>query len=209
MNKPRLILLGAGGHASACIDVIEQHGQFEIAGLVGLGEEVRSERLGYSVVATDHELPDLSKLFRYSLVTVGQIRDPESRIRLYRMAMELGFQLPVIISPFAYVSPHAVIGAGTIVMHGAIVNAGAKVGVNCIINSRALVEHDVMIEDHCHIATGAVLNGNASVGKGTFVGSGSKVKEGIKIGKGCIVGMGVAVKRHQPDETMVIGEFKS
>jgi len=35
-----IILIGAGGHTRACIDVIEHEGQFRIAGLV---EKVRKE----------------------------------------------------------------------------------------------------------------------------------------------------------------------
>ncbi len=40
MSQPNLILIGAGGHARACIDAIEQEGIYKIAGLVGLAQEV-------------------------------------------------------------------------------------------------------------------------------------------------------------------------
>lgn len=208
MSKPGLILLGAGGHANACMDVIEQHGQYAIAGLVGMPEEVKSERLGYSVIASDSDLPELAKSYRYALVTVGQIRSPANRIRLYQLATELGFELPAIVSPFAYVSRHAAIGAGTIVMHGAIVNAGARVGDNCIINTRALVEHDATIEGHSHISTGAIVNGSVRVGIGSLVGSGAKIKEGVTIGKACVVGMGLTVRYDQPEGALVVGTGK-
>ncbi len=36
MSKEKIILIGAGGHAESCIDVIEQEDRFEIAGLIGL-----------------------------------------------------------------------------------------------------------------------------------------------------------------------------
>ena len=166
MSKPSVILIGAGGHAHACIDVIEQHGQYQIAGLVGMQEEMHTQHLGYAVIATDAELPQLAKNYQYAFITVGQIRSPDTRIRLYQQAIQLGFSLPDIIAPTAHVSGHATIGAGTIVMHGAIVNAGARVGKNCIINTRALVEHDAIVEDHCHISTGAILNGSVTHWRG-------------------------------------------
>ena len=50
MNKLGLILIGAGGHARACIDVIEQQGQYQIVGLVSLPEELHSRHLGYAVI---------------------------------------------------------------------------------------------------------------------------------------------------------------
>lgn len=206
MSQPELILIGAGGHAHSCIDVIEQHGQYRIAGLVGMPEEINAKHLGYTVIATDENLPELAKTYQYAIITVGQIRSSDSRTRLYQRATELGFQFPDIAAPSAYVSRHATIGAGTIVMHGVIVNAGARIGNNCIINTRALIEHDVIVEDHCHISTGAVLNGNVTIGTGSFVGSGSIIKEGASIGKGCLIGMGLSVRRDLADQARFVGK---
>jgi len=199
MNKPGLILIGAGGHAHACIDVIEQHGGYQIAGLIGMPDELHDHHLAYAVIGTDDDLPELAKTFQYALITLGQIKTPAHRIKLYQQVVALGFQLPIIIAPSAYVSRHATLGAGTIVMHGAIVNAGASVGENCIINTRALLEHDATVADHCHISTGAILNGNTAIGSGSFVGSGSIIKEGASLGQGCLVGMGLAIRHNQPD----------
>ena len=205
MSKHKAILIGAGGHAHACIDVIERHGRYQIAGLVGMQEEVDTQHLGYAVIATDAELPQLAKDHRYAFITVGQVHSPDTRIRLYRQAIELGFTLPDIIAPTAHVSSHASIGPGTIVMHGAVVNAGAKVGKNCIINTRALVEHDAVVEDHCHISTGAILNGSVHIGAGSFVGSGCVFKDGITLGKNCVVGMGLCVRHNQADNSKFVG----
>jgi sugar O-acyltransferase (sialic acid O-acetyltransferase NeuD family) len=205
MRKVDLILIGAGGHAHACIDVIEQQGVYQIAGLVGMPEEIHTQRYGYTVAATDHDLPELANKHKYALITVGQLQTPDHRIRLYQQACALEFQLPMIIAPNAYVSPHATIGAGTIVMHGAIINAGARVGENCIINSRALLEHDTVVQDHCHISTGAILNGGVHIGAGCFIGSGSIIKEGISLGTRCVVGMRLAVRHHQADQAHYLG----
>ena len=209
MNKPSLILIGAGGHAHACIDVIEQQGQYQIAGLIGMPEEMHARHLGYSVIGSDSDLPQLAKEYQYVLITVGQIRSPDSRIRLYQQAIQLGFQLPVIIAPSAHVSRHTTIDIGSIVMHGAIVNAGARVGDNCIINTRALVEHDATVEDHCHVSTGAILNGDVHIGAGSYVGSGSVIKEGVMLGKGCIVGMGLSVRYNQADHARFTGNDRT
>ena len=195
MLKPGLILIGAGGHACSCIDVIEQQAKYSIAGLVGFAEQRHSKLLGYEIFATDSDLDDLRRTFSIAVITIGQIKTADSRKRLYQRAESLGFVLPTIVSPTAYVSRHANIGAGTIVMHGAIVNAGAQVGRNCIINTNSLIEHDATIGDHCHISTGAILNGGVHVGSGSFIGSGSVIKEGVAVGKECIVGLGV--KLHQ------------
>jgi sugar O-acyltransferase (sialic acid O-acetyltransferase NeuD family) len=205
MSKPKIILIGAGGHAYSCIDAIEQHGVFQIAGLVGLPDQKFTQHLGYRVIATDNELPELVKAYQYALITIGQIKTAEHRRRLYQKALQLGFQLPIIIAPSAHISPHASLGAGTIVLNGAIINAGTNIGNNCIINSRALIEHQSSIEDHCHISTGAILNGNVVVGSGSFIGSGCILKEGVVIGEDCIVGMGLAVRSNLIDNEFIAG----
>ena len=205
MSKPNLILVGAGGHARACIDVIEQEGIYEIAGLIGLVHEVGSKHFGYEVIATDAEMPALAKQYQFALITIGQIHSAEHRIRLYAQAQEAGFTIPTVIATTAYISSHATIGTGTAVMHGAIINAGAQVGKNCIINTNSLIEHDAQVEDHCHISTGAILNGNSSIGTGTFIGSGTVIKEGVSIGANSLVGMGLMVRHNLDNNAKYLG----
>ena len=189
--KEKIILIGAGGHCKSCIDVIEQAGKFQIAGIVDLPEKLHQKLLGYEIIATDDDLPLLVNEYENFLITLGQIKSPEKRIRIFQTLKESGAKLPVIISPLAYVSRHAKIGAGTIIMHHALINAGAEIGVNCIINSKALIEHDAIIGEHCHIATGAIINGGTVISAETFVGSNAMTKEYIKIGEQTVIGGGV------------------
>ncbi len=190
MDRKKVLLIGAGGHARACIDIIEQEGRFSVYGLTGLPSEVGQKLLGYPVLGTDVDMSRYLMEAPYALVAVGQIKSVEPRKRLFRALVEAGFEMPTIVSPRGYVSPHAEVGYGTIVMHGAVVNAGAKVGANCILNSQSLVEHDVVIGDHCHIATGASINSGVRVGAETFIGSNSSIRQGLRIGPGCLIGMG-------------------
>lgn len=209
MNKPSLILIGAGGHAHSCIDVIEQQGMYQIVGLVGAPEQKHQQHLGYQVIASDDELPELVKSVEYALIAVGQIQTADHRIRLYHQVLQLGFKLPLVIAPTAYVSRHSIIGMGTVVMHCAIVNAGTKVGNNCIINTRALLEHDTIVGDHCHISTGAILNGDVTIGVGVFIGSGSVIRNGLSVGKECLIGMGLTVRHNLNDQTRFLGHNKT
>jgi len=187
------LLVGAGGHAKACIDVIEAEGQFDISGIVGLPPELGKSVLAYKVIAQDEDLPQLRERFAHAFVTAGHIRGPELRRRLFDLLQRYHFNLPIVVSPNAYVSSHADLGPGTIVMHGAVVNAGATIGCNCIINSQALIEHDAGIGDHCHISTAAVVNGGVRIGEGAFIGSNSTLRQYITIGEGCFIGMGQKV----------------
>lgn len=173
----KILLIGAGGHSKSCIDVIEQHGIYQIAGIIDKDLKNGETVLGYPVIGTDQDLLDLRTEYEYALVTVGQIKTPVLKIKLFNRLVELGYKTPAIISPLAYVSSHAKIGKGTIVMHHALINACASIGENCIINSKALIEHDARVGDHCHISTSAIINGGAEVKQGSFFGSNAVSKE--------------------------------
>ena len=199
-----IILIGAGGHARACIDVIEQEARFKVGGLVAPESDGFWTFGKYIRLGDDAALPHLLNTGDYpnALVAIGQIKTPEARIRTFEY-LRTRCILPVIVSPRAYVSPHAKLGAGTIVMHGAIVNAGAVVGDNCILNTNSLVEHDAVIGDHCHISTHATVNGGATVGNGTFIGSNASVRQGQRIGAYCVIGLGQSVLRDCADGATV------
>jgi len=198
-----IILIGAGGHARSCIDVIEHEDRFRIAGLVEKKNSLSEENFGYPVIGTDDDLKSLRHKYQYAHITVGQIKNPDTRIHLYNILLSNGYKLPLIISPSAYVSRHTEIGVGTIVMHGAVISAGAGIGSNCIINNQALVEHDAVIEGHCHIATGAIINGEVIVGERSFIGSGAVIIQAVRIGNNCVIGAGCVIKKDLPDNQIV------
>ena len=199
--KASILLIGGGGHCRACVDVLEQESRFQIAGVVERKGGPREAVLGYPVLGTDEDLTQLREKYEFALVTVGQIKSATPRKRLYAQLLALGFQLPVIVSPRSYVSPHAKLGSGTIVMHDVLVNAGAYVGENCILNSKSLIEHDAVIGDHCHISTGSILNGETQIGHESFIGTRAVVREGVRIGARSLVAGGARVMIDLPENS--------
>ena len=97
MNE--IILIGAGGHARSCINVIELSGLFKIAGLVEKGKLNNKENLGYPIIGTDDDLQNLREKYSHSLITVGKIKSPETRMRLYQFLKGMDYILPIIMSP--------------------------------------------------------------------------------------------------------------
>ena len=185
--KQKIILIGGGGHCKSVIDVIEQEDKYEIAGIVDLKEKNGQNILGYPIIASDEDLPELVKEYTNFHITMGFIKNPTRRKQILEILKKTKAVLPVIVSPIAYVSKHARIAAGTVIMHNAQVNAGATIGENCIINSRALIEHDAIVGDNCHISTGAIINGHVIVGNECFVGSGAVTVQGTKIPDGSFI----------------------
>lgn len=138
----KIILLGSGGHAHSCIDVIEMSNQFEIAGLIDKDKEMNDGILGYPIIGTDNILQDLRQKYSNALITVGQIKSPEIRIKLYRLLKELDFTLPVIISPKAYVSKHAKLGNEVTMLPYSSIIGSVSVGDNVTFGAYTLVNKD-------------------------------------------------------------------
>ena len=111
-----LLFVGGGGHCRSCIDVIEAEGRYQIVGVVQPISGVHESLLCYPVVGTDEDLAALLARTPKALVTVGQIKSAETRIRLFNKLKSHSAELPVIQAPTAYCSRHAVVGEGSILI---------------------------------------------------------------------------------------------
>tara|TARA_B110000908_G_scaffold24560_1_gene28161 strand:+ start:7600 stop:8238 length:639 start_codon:yes stop_codon:yes gene_type:complete len=205
MEKKQIILIGGGGHCASCIEVIESTNEFEIAGIVDIQERVGASILGYKVIASDDELPELKRKYDFALITIGQIKTALLRKKLFLAAKEVGFEFPVIVASSAHVSAHSKLGEGTIVMHQTMVNANVEIGINNIINTKALIEHDAIIGDFNHISTNAILNGNTKVGNECFIGSNSTFVNGISIENNVFIGINSVVNRNLKEPGIYVG----
>jgi len=185
-----IYLIGAGGHCKSCIDVIESTKIFNIAGLFDVKQNMGKKVSSYEIIGCDDDIKNFVKPENEFLITLGQIKSAELRLKTAELLLKLGAQVATVISPRAYVAKTATVGSGTIVMHDALVNSHAQIGRHCILNSKSLVEHDAIVENFCHVSTGAILNGNCHVKEKSFVGSLSVLQEGLVVPEGSILGAG-------------------
>lgn len=193
MKRP-LILIGGGGHCKSVIEVAESAG-YEIKGILDMPDEVGKEVLpGHKVIGTDDEIPQYDEECEF-VITVGFIKNPALRIKLYNKVKAAGGRLATIIASTAHVSKYAELGEGTVIMHQAFVNAGAKIGDNCIINTFVNIEHDAVVGNQCHISTGTMVNGECKIGENCFIGSQSVCANCIEIASDIIVGAGSVVRK--------------
>lgn len=191
----KLILIGGGGHAKACIEVINSSGRYQVEGIIDSAFAKGDIIEGCRVLGSNAEMLQFTgKDYRF-LVAVGQVNSPATRMRIYEELSGSGAELASVIASTALVSSTATVGKGTIVMHYAMVNAAAKVGNNVILNNKCLVEHDSVVGDHCHISTGAIVNGGCVVGDRVFVGSAAVLVQGISIVPDVVIGAGSVVNR--------------
>lgn len=181
MKKEKIVLIGGGGHCISVIDVIEQENIYEIIGIVDKEELIGTKILDYEIIASDDELPEIYKECKNAIVCIGHIESNDIRKKLFNALKQIGFNLPKIVSPQAYVSKHSSIDEGSVIMHQALINANVQIGKNCIINTKALIEHDAIIEDNCHISTASVVNGGVIVKEDCFFGSNATSKQSIVV----------------------------
>jgi len=205
-NRPRpgILLFGAGGHAKVVIDIIEQQGTHEIAGLLDDDIKHRGTRFfGYPLLGSRADLPALiSAQLRHAIVTIG---DNASRAGVAALLEAGGWQFASAVHPGASIGRGVTMGPGCVVMAGCVLNADASLGAQVIVNTGATVDHDCRLEEAVHIAPGCHLCGGVSVGRGSLLGAGATVTPGVRIGRNAIVGAGSTVIRDVADDEKVSG----
>ena len=200
----QIFIIGAGGHARACIDIIESTKLFKILALVD-SKKNQKKIFKYKNINEKLLLKKNKKKFKKInlIIGIGQIKNNSLRKKKYIEFKRNGFKFPKVTSKFSYISKYSKLAEGTLVCHHVVINSGVRIGVNCIINNKALIEHDVIIGNHCHISTGALINGGVVIGSNTFIGSGTIIKENVKIGSDCVVGAGLTIKKNIKSNSLV------
>jgi sugar O-acyltransferase (sialic acid O-acetyltransferase NeuD family) len=180
-----IVVLGRGGYAVTCIDVLEAS--------------------GLAVAAHLDPDDDLGAVITRGAEVFVALMDNRARQALSAEVRSSGAVLVSAVSPRAVVSPSAHLGAGALIMPGAVVNAHASIGDGAIVNTNAAVDYDVSIGSFAHVAVGASLAGGVSVGDGALIGVGASVTPGRTIGAWSTVGAGSAVVRDVPPGATVAG----
>jgi sugar O-acyltransferase (sialic acid O-acetyltransferase NeuD family) len=127
------------------------------------------------------------------------------RKRLFAQASALGFELPALIHPTAYLAAKVRVGAGSIVYPGVVVMPGCQLDQGVLVNAGVTLGHEVIAAGFCNINPGANVAGRVTLGEGVLVGIGSVVLEGRCIGEGARVGAGAVVTKDIAANTTVIG----
>ena len=203
MIKLPLILIGGGGHCKSVIEVAESAG-YTILGILDKPEEFGKSVLDYNVIGEDKDIAKYVDKAEF-LITVGFIKNPALRIKLFNKVRSVGGKFATIVASTARVSKRAYIGEGTVIMHNVYLNAGAKIGDNVIINNCVNIEHDVTIGNQCHISTGVMINGDCQIGSNVFVGSQSVITNGKYICNNAIIGAGAVICKNIDKEGIYVG----
>ena len=187
MNKKKLFIIGSGGHASACIDLIESVNSFKIVGIFSDDKKVK-KKFSYSVIGTTKDIFKYKKITNNVVLGFGSIYNLKKRHNIYLKLKKAGFKFPTIISKKSHVSDRSKILEGSQIFHNCTVNAGSIISENCILNNNSLIDHDCKIGAFTTIGHGSNLAGNVSIKENCVVGISSTIKQKIKVSSGVIIG---------------------
>jgi UDP-N-acetylbacillosamine N-acetyltransferase len=201
----KLVVWGAGGHASVVADILRLNGDYQIVGFL---DDVTSrvhnaERHGPTILGGEERLDCLRREgVSHIIFGFGQAA---ARLRLSELVRASGFSLATAIHPRAIVASDASIGAGTVIAAGAVINPGVTIGENAIVNTSASVDHDCAIDDGAHVGPGARLAGRVVVERAAWIGIGAVVIEGVRIGAHALIGAGGVVVNDIPEGVVAYG----
>lgn len=85
-------------------------------GILDKPEEVGKQVLDCKVIGIDDDIPQYIDKAEF-VITIGFIKNPAIRIKLYNKVKEAGGKLATIIASTAHVSKYATVGEGTVIMH--------------------------------------------------------------------------------------------
>ena len=202
-KKRKLALIGGGGHALSCLEVIDSAGTHAVIGFFDPNKNAPIRQQGFKHLGSDSEIQ--SKLVEDLdwVISFGQTNSAKRKVEIFKLLVSLGANLPSFLASSCLFSSNASIGQGSIVFHKAFVNRGVSIGENTIINSCSLLEHGVKIGDHCHIAPHTTILGDVTVQDECFIGAGAILFPGVTIGGNSVIGASVVVRENVPAGSMI------
>jgi len=201
----RVIIVGGGGHAKMCIDILRQMKTYNIAGIVDSNLRVGQQTIGVPVLGGDDRLGEFIEqgIQFVAVVGFGALQQPGLRQEAFNRLRQAGFLLPNLVHPSAVIEPSATLGEGNQVMAGAIVSSDVRIADNCIVNSGSVVSHDCRLSNNVHVTPGAALAGGVDVGASTIIGMGATIFLNVEIGSDVRINNGARVSRDIPAGSVV------
>lgn len=204
MNPSRQFwLVGGGGHALVCADIISNYPQWSVHGVIDPAQQ-GSAFLSWQIKG-EQNIDDLLQQVKDCILAVGQVKAGLQRQTILQRYRALGAHFPALVSPRAYVSAYAGLGDAVMVGHNAVVQPLASLSTGVIVNTGAIVEHGSTVGAFSHVSTRAVVNGDCMIGEGVLIGSGAVVLQGKQICDGATVGAGSVVTRHITEAGVYVG----
>ncbi len=158
--KPRIVIIGAGGHGKVLCEGIIAEGKYELIGFVDHSIAVGTKVIfDYKVILSESEMDKLSTLADFFIIGIG---NNKTRAKLFRELSKI-LKPATIIHPSAIISKSAVLNNGSVCLANTVMNANSIVGENTIVNSGVIIDHECTIGSHVHLSIGTMVGSNSVV----------------------------------------------
>ena len=128
----------------------------------------------------------------YSVIMAIGYNNLAARLKAFATIKEMGYFLPVLVHPTAYVSPSATIKAGTMLMAQSCVDCRSTIDEACVLWPKATINHDCMVGMNTFISPSVTVCGNVTIGTSVFIGASAVIVDGTSIPSGYFMKMGTS-----------------
>lgn len=214
-RKKSLIIIGAGGHALAILDVALSQ-NYDVAGFVDMaragqkigGIGVRADISDFkssNLKAGDFKAGDFKAGEQYEyIVALGDNARRQSVSEKTRQELT-GVVFATLRHATAYVSPLAKIEAGCVIMGNAFVGPNCRIGEGCLLNTGSQIDHDGVMANFSSLGPKACLGGTVRVGQRSAISIGATVKHGVNVGDDCILAAQAYLHNDMPAQSIFMG----
>lgn len=197
-----LLIIGAGGHGKVVADTAFEDGRWDKIAFLDDRYEQIDRVMNCPVLGSLLQAQEYLQDYPDMVVALG---NNTLRVELLKRYMELGFKLPVLVHPTAFISRAARLNPGTVAFPRVAVNAEAKIGFGSIINTGAIIDHDCLLGEGVHICPGVNLAGEVKVGDYSWIGIGTSVIQQVSIGENVVIGAGSVIVKDIESNVKVLG----
>ena len=159
-----LLILGAGQYGTVVREIAEELGFFQKISFLDDCHGKTNSNYHEETIGSMQDYNKFKEEYAYAIPAIG---NAGFRMNLFDQLENAGFEIPVLVSPRAYVSLSADLGKGVVIEPLAGVHANAVIGKGSYISMGATVNHNAVIAEGCHIDNNAVVMSGAKVLKGT------------------------------------------
>lgn len=190
-DKPRLLIVGAGGHGRTVAEAILLSDEYTLVGFLDDDAYAHgSEIWGLPVMGAASGFTAYAARASHAVVAIG---NNTLRQKLCGLLQADGFTLPHVVHPRAIVSPRAKLAEAVVVMAGAIVGTEAVLGRGVIVNCGAVVDHHAHVNDFGHLGVNACMAGGSVLGELAWMQAGAAIGYGVQLPAGMVLKPGVAI----------------
>jgi sugar O-acyltransferase (sialic acid O-acetyltransferase NeuD family) len=173
-NNMQILIYGSREFAQTVAELVVDCGH-EVAGFID------DFSPGPLILGTLEQVRRNHSPAEYGMVIAIGYNDLPARWESWQRVRTLGYQVPTLIHPRAYVARSAIVGEGSMLMAGSLVDARVRLGDLVVVWPGAAISHDCLVGENSFISPNATLCGYVKLGTHCFVGAGAAIVDHCEV----------------------------